>query len=37
MNHHTKVDGPIAYEEFGASAFFKDSEGNLLMLWQGFM
>lgn len=30
----TKVDGPIAYSEFGASAFFNDSEGNLLMLWQ---
>jgi predicted enzyme related to lactoylglutathione lyase len=30
----TRVDGPIAYEGFGASAFFKDSEGNLLMIWQ---
>jgi len=37
MDYHTKVDGPIAYEEFGAAAFFKDSEGNLLMLWQGLM
>jgi predicted enzyme related to lactoylglutathione lyase len=30
----TRLDGPIAYEGFGASAFFKDSEGNLLMIWQ---
>lgn len=30
----TKVDGPIAIEPFGSSAFFKDSEGNLLMVWQ---
>ena len=30
----TKIVGPIAYESFGATAFFKDSEGNLLMLWQ---
>jgi len=34
MNGTTKIDGPIAYDEFGASAFFKDSEGNLMMLWQ---
>ena len=30
----TKVEGPIAFETFGAGAFFKDSEGNALMLWQ---
>jgi predicted enzyme related to lactoylglutathione lyase len=30
----TKIDGPIAYDEWGAAAFFKDSEGNLLMVWQ---
>jgi predicted enzyme related to lactoylglutathione lyase len=30
----TKVEGPIAWEPFGAAAFFKDSEGNLLMVWQ---
>jgi predicted enzyme related to lactoylglutathione lyase len=30
----TKVEGPIAWEPFGGGAFFKDSEGNLLMLWQ---
>lgn len=34
MNGTTKIEGPIAYSEFGASAFFNDSEGNLLMLWQ---
>jgi catechol 2,3-dioxygenase-like lactoylglutathione lyase family enzyme len=32
----TKVVGPIAFDTFGASAFFKDSEGNLLMVWQNF-
>ena len=31
----TRIDGPINYHTFGAEAFFKDSEGNLLMLWQG--
>ncbi len=30
-----RTDGPINYHSFGAEAFFKDSEGNLLMLWQG--
>jgi len=31
----TKVDGPIARDPtMGASAFFKDSEGNLLMIWE---
>ncbi len=30
-----KIEGPIAYEEVGATAYFKDTEGNLLMLWQG--
>jgi len=35
-NEMTKtVEGPIAFESVGASAFFKDTEGNLLMLWQG--
>lgn len=34
MNGATKVEGPVAFSEFGASAFFNDSEGNLLMLWQ---
>jgi predicted enzyme related to lactoylglutathione lyase len=30
----TKVEGPIAFSPYGASAFFNDSEGNVLMLWQ---
>jgi predicted enzyme related to lactoylglutathione lyase len=30
----TKIDGPIARHEWGSEAFFKDSEGNQLMLWQ---
>jgi catechol 2,3-dioxygenase-like lactoylglutathione lyase family enzyme len=34
MSKETKVDGPIAWESFGGSACFKDSEGNLLMAWQ---
>lgn len=34
MSSESKIDGPIAYEEYGASAFFKDPEGNLLMIWQ---
>lgn len=33
----TKIDGPIAYDPTGAVAFFKDSEGNLLMIFQGSM
>lgn len=34
MSKETKVEGPIAFESFGASAFLKDSEGNMLMIWQ---
>ncbi|MGA8663507.1 MAG: VOC family protein [Thermoplasmata archaeon] len=34
MSPKTKVTGPIAWEPVGASAFFKDSEGNLMMVWQ---
>jgi catechol 2,3-dioxygenase-like lactoylglutathione lyase family enzyme len=34
MGPETRLDGPIAFEPFGASAFFKDTEGNLLMIWQ---
>jgi len=30
----TRLEGPIAFESSGAAAFFKDSEGNLLMIWQ---
>jgi predicted enzyme related to lactoylglutathione lyase len=36
MNKETKIEGPIAFETFGASAFFKDTEGNVLMAWQNF-
>ncbi len=34
MDNSSTIDGPIAKDAFGATAFFKDSEGNLLMLWQ---
>jgi catechol 2,3-dioxygenase-like lactoylglutathione lyase family enzyme len=34
MDGETRIDGPIAYNPFGSSAFFYDSEGNLFMLWQ---
>jgi predicted enzyme related to lactoylglutathione lyase len=34
MGPKDKIDGNITYGEWGSSAFFKDSEGNLLMLWQ---
>jgi predicted enzyme related to lactoylglutathione lyase len=37
MNAKSRIDGPIVFESFGASAFFKDSEGNLFMIWQNFM
>jgi len=30
----TKLEGPITWEPFGGGAFFKDPEGNLLMVWQ---
>lgn len=33
----SKVVGPITYDSMGAMAFFKDSEGNLLMLYQSTM
>jgi catechol 2,3-dioxygenase-like lactoylglutathione lyase family enzyme len=36
ISKETKVEGPIAFEPSGASAFFRDSEGNLLMAWQNF-
>lgn len=35
MSKESRVEGPIAYDSTGATAFFKDSEGNLLMLFQG--
>ncbi len=34
MGEDSRVKGPITYDTSGAAAFFKDSEGNLLMLWQ---
>jgi catechol 2,3-dioxygenase-like lactoylglutathione lyase family enzyme len=34
MSPETKLEGPIAFEPFGASAFFRDPEGNVLMIWQ---
>jgi len=34
MSPKTKLEGPIAWEPFGGAAFFKDTEGNLLMIWQ---
>ena len=34
MGPESKVDGPITYSPYGSSAFFKDSEGNLSMLWE---
>jgi len=34
MGPKKRVVGPIAWEPFGASAFFKDSEGNLMMVFQ---
>lgn len=35
MGEKSKVSGPIVTDPNGASAFFKDSEGNLLMIFQG--
>ena len=34
MGPKDKIDGNVTHGEWGANAFFKDSEGNLLMLWQ---
>ena len=34
MGPDSRIDGPISYTLYGASAFFKDSEGNLLAVWQ---
>lgn len=34
FSKESKTEGPITFDDFGASAFFKDSEGNLLMAWQ---
>jgi len=35
MGKGSRVEGPITYSKEGVTAFFKDSEGNLLMLFQG--
>ena len=32
MGPDTRIEGPIARESFGAAAFFRDSEGNVLMI-----
>jgi predicted enzyme related to lactoylglutathione lyase len=34
MGPDTRIEGPIAWESMGAAAFFLDSEGNVLMIWQ---
>ena len=35
MGEGSRVEGPIVYDSSGsAAAFFKDTEGNLLMVWQ---
>lgn len=34
MSPDSKIDGPISYSQYGAGAMFKDSEGNLFMLWE---
>jgi predicted enzyme related to lactoylglutathione lyase len=34
MGPDSKIEGPIAWESVGGSAFFKDSEGNLMMVFQ---
>jgi catechol 2,3-dioxygenase-like lactoylglutathione lyase family enzyme len=34
MGEGSRVEGPITYDSYAVSAFFKDTEGNLLMVWQ---
>ena len=34
MGEGSKIDGPIASAMWGSSAFFQDSEGNMLMVWE---
>ena len=34
MGGDSRVEGPIVYSPYGAAAMFKDSEGNLFMLWE---
>lgn len=37
MGEDSRVEGPITYDSNGAGAFFYDTEGNLLMVWQNTM
>ena len=34
MGPESKIEGPISFSPYGAEAFFKDSEGNLSMVWE---
>ena len=34
MGPDSRIDGPISYTPYGAGAFFKDTEGNLLAIWE---
>ena len=34
MGRDSRVEGPIVFSTYGAEAMFRDSEGNLFMLWQ---
>lgn len=34
LGEDARTEGPIAFAPWGASAFFRDPEGNYLMLWQ---
>jgi len=34
MDRDSRVEGPIVYSPYGAGAMFRDSEGNLFMLWE---
>jgi predicted enzyme related to lactoylglutathione lyase len=37
MDPDSKIDGPISYTPYGAVALLKDSEGNMLMLWENLI
>jgi predicted enzyme related to lactoylglutathione lyase len=34
MGRDSRIEGSITFSPYGAVAFFKDSEGNLLMIWK---
>jgi len=34
MGPDSRIDGPILYTPHGAESFFKDSEGNQVLLWE---